>query len=227
MQPYFMPYLGYFQLVAAVDLFIVYDNIQYTKSGWINRNRMLRDGRDVTFTIPLKAASDYLNVRDRELAASFKREKLLNQIKGAYQGAPQFERVFHVVEAIVRCEEQNLFRFILHSIRGLCDYLSIATEILICSDIADFQELKGEEKVLALCGAVGARTYVNAIGGKELYSAATFQERGIDLKFIRSKPFEYAQFGAAFVPMLSIIDVLMFNPLEQVADCIQTNYELI
>ena len=56
MQPYFLPYIGYWQLLSAVDQFVVYDNIKYTKKGWINRNRFLRDGTDAVFTIPLKGA---------------------------------------------------------------------------------------------------------------------------------------------------------------------------
>src|SRR5258705_11030314 len=94
MQPYFFPYIGYFQLIAAVDLFIVYDNIKYTKKGWINRNRMLRNGKDVMFSVPLKNDSDYLDVCERELAADFNRDKLFNQLKGAYRGAPNFSQTF-------------------------------------------------------------------------------------------------------------------------------------
>ena len=90
MQPYFFPYIGYFQLIAAVDMFIVYDNIKYTKKGWINRNRMLQNGKDVMFSLPLKSDSDYLDVCERELAADFNRDKLLNQFKGAYRRRPVF-----------------------------------------------------------------------------------------------------------------------------------------
>ena len=87
--------------------------------------------------------------------------------------------------------------------------------------------LKNQDKVLALCQAVNANTYINAIGGMELYSKGIFHEKGLDLKFIQSKPFEYLQFGDAFVPWLSIIDVMMFNPLDTIQTCISTNYELI
>jgi hypothetical protein len=227
MQPYFFPYVGYFQLIAAVDVFIVYDNIQYTKNGWINRNRIVRDSEAVMFSLPLKRASDYLDVRDRELAAEFKRDKLLNQIRGAYQRAPHFARVFPLIEGIVRYDENNLFRFLHHSICAVCGFLRIGTEIRISSDIAIDHALKKQNKVIELCRAVGASTYVNASGGVDLYSREDFQSQGMDLKFIRSKPFEYRQFGEGFVPMLSIIDVLMFNPIEIVRNCISFNYELI
>lgn len=213
MQPYFLPYIGYFQLLASVDQFIVYDNIKYTKKGWINRNRMLQGGRDEMFSLPLKKDSDSLDVVERELTADFNRDKLLNQFKSAYRRAPHFDQTFLLVEQIVRYEDTNLFRFLHHSIVNTCVYLGIQTEIRISSDIAIDHSLKGQDKVLALCEAVGATTYVNAIGGMDLYSKEIFRERGIDLKFIKSHPFEYEQLGNEFVPWLSIIDVLMFNEL--------------
>ena len=227
MQPYFFPYIGYFQLIAAVDMFIVYDNIKYTKKGWISRNRMLQNGKDAMFSLSLKSDSDSLDVCDRELAADFNRDKLLNQFNGAYRRAPYFAQTFPLVEQIVRHEDTNLFRFLHHSIVRTCEHLGIATEIRISSGIAIDHDLKNQDKVLALCEAVGATTYVNAIGGMELYSKETFLEKGIELKFIKSKLFEYAQFGDAFVPWLSIIDVMMFSPLDTIRAVISTNYELI
>lgn len=227
MQPYFFPYIGYFQLIAAVDLFIVYDNIKYTKKGWINRNRLLQNGKDVVFSLPLKSDSDSLDVCERELAADFNRDKLLNQFKGAYRRAPYFEQTFPLVERIVRYEDTNLFGFLHHSIVRTCEYLGVTTEIRISSGIAIDHDLKSQDKVLALCVATGANTYVNAIGGMALYSEETFREKGIELKFIRSRPFEYPQFGDAFVPWLSIIDVMMFNSSDTIKTGISTNYDLI
>jgi len=227
MQPYFLPYIGYFHLIAAVDLFIVYDNIKYTKKGWINRNRMFQNGKDVMFSLPLKNDSDYLDVCERELAADFNRNKLLNQFKGTYRRAPYFSQTIPLVEQIVRYKEGNLFCFLHHSIAKTCEYLGITTEIRNSSTIAIDHGLKNQTKVLALCEAVGASAYVNTIGGMELYSKEVFLEKGVKLNFIRSKPFEYAQFGEAFVPWLSIIDVMMFNSLDFIRTCISTNYELI
>ena len=227
MQPYFFPYIGYFQLIAAVDQFIVYDNIKYTKKGWINRNRLLQNGKDEMFSLPLKSASDYLNVCERELAADFNRTRLFNQIKSAYQRAPYFAQTYPLIEQIVKYEDANLFRYLHHSLVQTCAYLGIKTEIKISSDIPIDYGLKNQDKVLALCVAVGAHTYVNAIGGMELYAKETFLKNGIELKFIRSKSFEYSQFDNEFVPWLSIIDVMMFNSIETIQTCISSNYELI
>lgn len=227
MQPYLFPYIGYFQLIGAVDLFIVYDNIKYTKKGWINRNRLLQSGKDVMFSLPLKSASDSLDVCERELAASFDRVSLLNQVKGAYRRAPHFDRTLELVERCIRCEQSNLFRFLHHALVQTCTHLDIKTEIRISSEIAADHGLKGQERVLALCGAVGASTYINAIGGLDLYDDEAFRARGIELRFLRARPFEYTQFDNPFVPWLSIIDVMMFNGSDAVASCLASNFDLI
>jgi hypothetical protein len=189
MQPYFFPYIGYFQLIAATDIFILYDNIQYTKKGWINRNRILQNGKDVMFSLPLKKDSDYLDICERELAADFKRNKLLNQFKGTYRRAPYFPETYLLLEQMVQYKDTNLFRFLRNSIIRICEHLDISTEIRVSSSISIDHGLKNQDKVLALCEAVGASTYVNAIGGIELYSKEMFRGKGIDLKFIKSGSF--------------------------------------
>lgn len=227
MQPYFFPYICYFQLIQSVDMFILYDNIKYTKKGWINRNRMLQNGKDVVFSLPLKSSSDSLDICQRNLAEQFNRDKLLNKIQGAYRRAPYFTQTFLLIEQIVRHDDDNLFRYLYNSIVSTAQYFGISTTIKISSDIPINQALKNQDKVLAFCEAVGASTYVNAIGGMDLYSKDVFLGKGVELKFIKSKQFEYAQFGDQLVPWLSIIDVMMFNPVDAIKECIETNYELI
>lgn len=227
MQPYFLPYIGYFQLIGAVDEFVVYDNIKYTKKGWINRNRLLQNGADTMFSLPLKKDSDSLDVVRRELAADFNRDKLLNQFRGAYARAPYFAETFPLLERIVLYEELNLFRYLHHSIVGTCAHLGLTTRIRVSSEIAIAHDLKGQDKVLALCQALKADTYINAIGGLELYSRDDFAAHGVALKFLRSRPLEYAQFGQAFVPWLSIVDVLMFNPIDKIKDMLAQDFHLL
>lgn len=227
MQPYFLPYIGYFQLLSSVDQLIVYDNIKYTKKGWINRNRMLLNGTDAMFSLPLKKGSDSLNIVERELAVDFDRTKLLNLFKGAYSRAPQFKLTYPVLEQIIRYEDTNLFRYIYHSIVRLSEHLGIMTEIKISSAIGIDHELKGREKVVAICKSVGADTYINTIGGVELYADYDFRMQGIELQFIKARPIEYVQFGAPFVPWLSIVDVLMFLPVDVIQTYITKHYELI
>lgn len=227
MQPYFLPYLGYWQLIAAVDTFVIYDNIKYTKKGWINRNRMLRDGEAITFSLPLAAGSDSLHVVERELAASMDRRKLLAQFQAAYAKAPGFEATLPLLQRIIEHPEQNLYRYVRHSVDEVCAHLGIGTRIITSSDVAIDHELRAQEKVISICETLGASHYVNPIGGTELYDAAAFAEHGLRLSFLRATPFEYPQLGKPFVPWLSIIDLLMFNPLETVQGWLQTQREFI
>ena len=227
MQPYFLPYIGYFQLIQAVDLFIVYDNIKYTKSGWINRNRFLQNGKDALFTLPLKKDSDFLDVVERSLAVDFDRKKLLDQLAGAYRRAPFFAQCMPLLSRVVLCEETNLFRYIQHSIREVCHYLGINTRIVVSSEIAIDHGLKAGDKVLALCASVGAKSYINPIGGLELYARDDFASQGVELAFLKARPFEYAQFGQPFVPWLSMLDVMMFNPVERIREQLESGFDLL
>ncbi len=211
MQPYFFPYVGYFQLIKSVDQFVVYDNIRYTKKGWINRNRFLQNGKAAHFTVPIKKGSDRLDVRDRTVASDFDKKKLLQKIREAYRKAPYFERGFSLFERVVLNSETNLFGFIYFSIREICKELGLETEVLISSSVDIDHSLKSQDKVIAICEHLGAAAYVNPIGGQGLYSYDDFRRHGIDLKFIRTMPIEYQQLDDAFVPWLSILDVMMFN----------------
>jgi len=227
MQPYFLPYIGYYQLIAAADVFVVYDNIKYTKKGWINRNRMLVNGSDVMFSLPLKKDSDSLNICQRQLSSDFDPTKLLNQFMGAYSRAPYFSQTLPIIRQILYFQEHNLFDFLHNALVESCRYLGIDTEIRKSSSLTINHELKAQKKVLAICDALNAHTYINTIGGMELYDKAAFSSEGIALRFIKPKSFEYPQSSATFVPWLSIVDALMYNSAQDLHDCIYSNYELI
>jgi hypothetical protein len=213
MQPYFLPYIGYFQLIDAVDEFVVYDDIQFSKGGWIHRNRFLENGSDVYFTIPVKKDSDYLDIRDREVAGNFEQVmgKTLRRMTNAYRGAPHFDTGMELLEECFSCPETNLYGFIRHSIDRVCARLAIDTPIVVSSDIDIDASLNGQRRVLATCQARGAASYLNPIGGVELYDRATFRDAGVDLRFIRTRAIAYPQMSDTFVPSLSVIDVIMFN----------------
>jgi hypothetical protein len=210
-QPYFLPYIGYWQLMAMADRFVVYDNIEYTKKGWINRNRFLQGGTAAYFTVPIKKASDFLTVAERQVAGDFDRDKLLRALSASYRKAPQFDLVYPLLERIVRAPIDNLFAYVHHSLIEVARFLEIATPMVISSTIAIDHSLKAEQKVLALCRALGADRYVNPVGGRELYAPATFAAASIRLDFVQPRPITYLQFGGPFVANLSILDVLMFN----------------
>ena len=228
MQPYIFPYIGYFQLISAADKFVVYDNIEYTKKGWINRNRILLNGTDYLFSLPLKKDSDFLHIDKRCLADNFAehREKLKGQLKTAYAKSPEFTTIFPLIQECLDYNDHNLFWFIHHSLKKICDFLGITTEFVISSSLPINHTLKGEEKVLAICKAMKADMYINAIGGQQLYSRDTFLKENIELKFIKTGAIAYTQFSNEFVPFLSIIDVLMFNSREKVREYLR-EYTLI
>jgi hypothetical protein len=211
MQPYFLPYIGYFQLIAAVDLFIIYDKIKYTKKGWVNRNRYLVDGAPSVFTIPVAQGPDALDIRDRTVATAFDREKLIRRVRSAYHRAPHRERGMELFERCVRYPDPNLFGFLDHSIRATSAALSIRTPVIVSSTLDIDPTLTAQDKVIALCKAVGASAYLNPIGGRALYDAATFASHGLSLSFLEARAVPYAQTSTPFVPFLSILDVLMFN----------------
>ena len=227
MQPYFLPYIGYFQLIASVDQFVIYDNVKYTKKGWINRNRFLQNDEAALFSLPLQNDSDSSIIRQRRLATDFNRDKLLNIFRGAYSKSKFFDQTFTLIERIVHFPERDLFSYLHNSISLICDHLSIKTQIVVSSEIPINHQLRSQDKVITLCGALGATTYVNPINGWSLYSNEEFALFGIDLLFVESRPFEYRQNGGLFVPHLSILDVLMFNDLEIVKKQVSVGYRFV
>jgi hypothetical protein len=229
MQPYFVPYVGYFQLINSVDLFVVYDNIEFTKKGWINRNRIFVNGKDEYITLPLKKDSDYLHINQRFLSDSFEqdKQKMLRKIKECYRKASNFQQAFALTEEIFNNNSTNLFEFIFNSIKVVCNFLEISTELVVSSTININHSLKSEEKVIAICKQLNAREYINPIGGTELYSKKTFKKNLINLCFIKTKDFQYKQHGEIFIPILSIIDVLMFNHKDEVKKNVNYGYNLI
>ncbi len=226
MQPYFCPYIGYFQLINSADVFVIYDNIEYTKKGWINRNRFLANGAATTFSIPIKKDSDHLNVEERYVAEDFNRQKLLNRIKGAYAKAPFFAETLPLLERVFLSNEQNLFAYIEHSVAEICEFLNIRTKIVRSSEVKIDHSLRSQDKVIAICRALEAETYINPIGGQELYAKDGFRDRGLDLRFLQSGDVTYSQFGGEFIACLSIIDVAMFNDQRSISGDFLQRYQL-
>lgn len=226
MQPYFLPYIGYFQLIGAVDLFVVYDNIKYTKKGWINRNRIADRVSESVISLPLKSGSDALDVCQRELAETFDSKKFLRKFSGTYSTAPQYKAVYSLLEQVMQTDSRNLFNFIHESLRLVSAYAGLTTPMLVSSAVSIDHTLKGKDKVLALCKELGATQYINPIGGVDLYDKAEFAAQGVELGFLQAQEFVYPRMGGVFIPWLSIVDVLMFNPLEVVSHEIRHGYRI-
>ncbi|WP_333874565.1 WbqC family protein [Methylobacter sp.] len=212
MQPYFLPYIGYFQLMAAVDKFVVFDDVNFINRGWVNRNRLLLNGAAHTFTVPLRGASQNKLICDIELVDEQGwRDKLMRTIRQAYVHAPCYAQVVALTEHIVNYPSIRLDEFLLNSLREVSDYLMLEAEIVGTSRIYQNTHLKGQDRILDICRQERADTYVNPIGGVDLYDRAVFLKQGIPLKFLRPGLISYSQGKSEHVPWLSILDVLMFN----------------
>lgn len=225
MQPYFFPYIGYFQLMRAVDVFVIYDNVQYMKGSWINRNRILSRGQPAWITLPVKRANLSLNINQRNYCLGQENTVLIkSKLRESYSRAPFFDSVFPMVCELLDYPDTNVAKFNAHLLRTLASWMELDCDFQMSSNIDAEPAFKGQNRVIDICTRLSAGRYVNAIGGIELYDAATFSASGIELNFLCSNPAPYAQFENSHVPSLSIIDVLMFNPksrLGSLMDCYQ------
>lgn len=217
MQPYFFPYIGYWQLLNAVDKYIIYDDVNFIKGGWINRNRILVGKEAKYFNVQMKGASPYKLINEISVSTDEKIiDKNLRVVEAAYKKSPYFSEVYPEIEKVLRSGKENLAEYLAVSIRAVCNYLGIQTELIMSSELSKDNSLKSQEKVLAICQLLEATEYYNAIGGMELYSFSEFRKKGIELKFLKSNLITYKQFGDEFQPNLSIIDVMMFNSKEKI-----------
>lgn len=224
MQPYLFPYLGYWQLIHAVECYGIYDDVNYFKQGYINRNTIIVNGQAQRFTLELIGASQNKLINQIEVGNNT--EALLTQFRHAYAKAPYFNDVFPLLEKILYFPEKNLAKFIGNSIQKIAAYLQLDTKIFYTSEYVKNDLLRGEEKVIHMCELFGATHYINAIGGQELYSKETFLDHGITLNFISMNPHEYKQFDLDFIPNLSIIDIMMFNSVTDIRALLDT-YTLV
>jgi hypothetical protein len=214
MQPYLFPYIGYYQLMHAVDRFVVADDVTFIKQGWINRNRLLINGSAAYFTVPLKRHAADALIKDVEIddgSGPHWRRTLLKTVANFYRRAPSFDAVYPLVERVIGAPFIRIADMARASLREVSEYLGIAASIVDSSAAYGNAHLKGQDRVIDTCRAERASDYVNAIGGRELYSPEAFLANGIRLHFICTDAIEYPQFSAPFVPSLSIVDLLMFN----------------
>lgn len=217
MQPYFFPYIGYWQLINAVDKYVIYDDVNYIKGGWINRNRILINDKPSFINLKMNGSSPNKLIKEIHVSNDNRwKNKLLKSIELSYRKAPFFEMSFPIIEEIINHDEVNLSLYLENLIKRIAEYLEINTEFVLSSNIEKDNSLKGQDKVIEICKSLGAKEYYNAIGGVELYSAENFNSYGIELRFLRTEYIEYKQFKNDFSPYLSIIDVMMFNSKEQI-----------
>lgn len=225
MQPYLFPYLGYFQLVHAADTFVFYDDVNFIKNGWVNRNRILMNGAASYLTVQLRDASSFKKIN--EIRFTDNRPKLMKTVDQAYRKAPFYAAVRPVIEATMSLDTDNLSELAVHSVQEISSYLELSTRFQVSSEAyASSVGMERSDRILTLCKNNGATRYVNAPGGMELYDKMVFSNVGVELSFLRMQELSYRQFSHVFVPGLSMIDVLMFNDRESVRGMLDM-YELI
>lgn len=218
MQPYFFPYVGYYGLLAAADVFVAYDSVQFEKHGWVNRNRILHGGAPEWWTAPVASAPLASTIAQRRYHDwPRQRTRLLGHLRERYRRAPRREEALNLGAVAMDPARDGVAEANLHGLRTMAATLGLRARIVSASEVPHDASLRGQDRVLAICTALGADTYVNAIGGTTLYDHAAFEARGIELRFLRPRPEPYAQGDAEFVPNLSILDALMFLPVDEVA----------
>lgn len=223
MQPYFIPYLGYWQLMNAVDTYLVYDDVNFIKGGRINRNNILINHEAKPVNLILSGASPNKRINEVKVdRSSVSIRKLMAKIEGAYCKAPYFHDVFPLLAVVFQQEENDLGKYLFNSFKIIGSYLRIETNLLLSSEIEKDCSLKGKEKVMDICKRLGADEYYNSVGGMHLYDKKEFADQGISLHFLQmNESVAYPQFKEPFVPNLSIVDVMMFNPRERCHDLLK------
>lgn len=224
MQPYLFPYIGYWQLVDAVDIFVIYDDVNFIKRGYINRNNILENKTYQLITLELIGASQ--NKRINEINIGNNTNKLLKTLKQNYLKAPFYKDVLPLLEEILNNNQKELSRFLGFSLVKISKYLNLDTKFLYSSDIKNDKTFKAQDRLIEMSKILNATEYINSIGGIELYDKEIFSQNDINLSFLKSHEISYKQFNNEFIPNLSIIDVLMFNSKDNVKNML-AQFELI
>ena len=227
MQAYFFPYVGYFQLIDASDVFILYEHVAFRKKSWITKNRIFDKSRKlpVDITIPVNKKSSYKQIIDISIRNTDWKRVLLKQIYFNYKKALYFEEVYPLLEKLINIENEKVHTYNSEIIKGVCSYLNITTRIKANNE--EFLELEKDlensdlpqneiksARIIEICKNQNADTYINPSGGTNLYNKPYFKRNNLSLFFMNTKEFKYNQFGLDFEPHLSIIDVLMHNGKE-------------
>ena len=214
MQPYLFPYIGYWQLINTVDTFAILDDVNYFKKGYINRNFMNLNGYSYRFTLELKKASQNKLIKDIEVGNNS--DEILKKIEISYKNAPYFDKTYSLLSEIMNNKEKNLAKFLEYSIKKISKYLEIKTKFICTSDIGKNQNLTSQNMIINIAQILKAEKYINLPGGVKIYNKEDFKVNSIELLFIKSELIKYQQFSTTFLEQLSIVDVMMFNNVQDI-----------
>lgn len=216
MQPYFFPYIGYYQLAYAVQKFVFLDDVAFIKQGYINRNSILLGGRPHEFSLPVAKASSFRAINDHRYIKEY--SKFFKMLEQNYRKAPYFNTAMQLVESVINQEDDSVSVKNAHSIKAVFSYLGIERDFLCSSELPRREGLKGQGRILDLCDRLALTEYINSIGGQALYSKNDFSAAGVELHFLKSQPRPYMQGSNEFIANLSMIDVLMYCDKDSIRD---------
>ncbi|MCH7321032.1 WbqC family protein [Solibacillus sp. MA9] len=230
MQPYFFPYIGYFQLMNLCDEFIVFDTVQYIKKGWINRNRILHpEGTPTYINVPIQKFKSNTLIKDILINNKENwKQSIINRLQQYYKNAPYTEEVIAFVENCLSEEFSNLSELNVRLLKETCNYLNISCRItsLSKSNFEYEDATAPDEWGLNICKALDAKTYINAPGGILFFDIDKYKEESIEIKFINPILNNYVQNYETFVPGLSILDVMMFNSVDEIQEMLLSYEEI-
>ncbi|MBM6689065.1 WbqC family protein [Collinsella tanakaei] len=219
MQPYYFPYLGYWQLMGSVDVFVIFDDVNYIKRGWINRNLIrLSNGEIAYIRLPVSKVSQNRLICEHELSSFDEAAvKVFKTLDYNYKKRPYFEGCMEVVKEVFDTDVRNLAAFLSRQIEILSRYFRFDTKIVRSSELDNNKSLSAQEKIIDIVKLLDGDVYINSSGGRELYDPAAFQREGIELMFLEPSLPEYDQGFPDFVPSLSVLDILMNCCQDEVA----------
>lgn len=228
MQPYIFPFIGYFHLIEASDKFIFYDDVQYIKKGWINRNRILLNGKSFVFTVPLSKGSQNKLINEiHPIIEKRWKSGFFKTIEYGYSKSPNYREVMPLIHEVLNKEYSDITDLCIESIKSVLGYLRMNFNYIKSSVLSpESKGMKKADRLIEITKKCGASEYVNAIGGKSLYEKRYFEERGVRLHFVESRFKEYRQLKHDFVAGLSILDILMFNDRARIREYLN-DYELV
>ncbi len=228
MQPYVFPYLGYFQLINAVDEFVFYDDVNFIKRGWINRNRILYGNDFKLITFPCQKISQNKYIKDIKIDLKAKEYlKLRETINYTYKNAPFYSEVLGIINDVFDSHINNISELAIKSVKKTSEYIGLKKMFSVSSNsFSEYQNYLKEERLIKICKKSKSKIYINPIGGRDLYTKQDFKKEGINLYFLKPSLPEYKQFNHPFVSGLSIIDIMMFNSPEEIRSMLN-QYALI
>lgn len=229
MQPYFFPYLGYFQLIHAVDEFVIFDQAQYIRRGWINRNRILNAQKESIYIhIPVEKAPRETKIKHILINHSSNwKENIFYQLH-YYHKAPNYAFVMDFLDECFDSGMTSISELNTILLKKVCELLAIDTKITVLSKEFPMitEATEADEWGIQVAKALKATTYINAIGGIDFYNEQKYCANNLAIQFIQPNLKSYKQYNHIFIPGLSIIDVLMFNDLNEIKMMLDS-YELI